>query len=268
MQEHVRESFFTARRWTGEHTWAFAPPVLLVAAYVIVWFGGYNVSLFYWLNGLSRYTGDSLWAGLTLFGDALVVFTLVLPFARRAPRLVWAVFITAVIAALWLRGLKFGIDMPRPAAILPPHSMHVIGQHLTRHSFPSGHATTIFALAAIVVFSVRHGGLRALCLLLATLVAFSRCVVGAHWPVDVLMGAAGGWLSGVGGMALAQRWAGAFKAWLHDILTAILFGCAFALYFAYLGYPSVHWLQSLLASLSLLGGAIALVQPLKAALNK
>jgi len=43
-------------------------------------------------------------------------------------------------------------------------------------------------------------------LLLAIPVALSRSAVGAHWPIDLLAGVLGGWLSALGGIALAARW--------------------------------------------------------------
>lgn len=54
-------------------------------------------------------------------------------------------------------------------------------------SFPSGHATTVFALA--VVLALWYPRWRSLFLGLAILVGLSRVVLGAHFPSDVLAGA-------------------------------------------------------------------------------
>jgi len=54
-------------------------------------------------------------------------------------------------------------------------------------SFPSGHATTGFALA--VVLSLWYPRLTVVWLLLATAVGWSRIVLGSHFPSDVLAGA-------------------------------------------------------------------------------
>lgn len=55
-------------------------------------------------------------------------------------------------------------------------------------SFPSGHATTAFAFAAVLALGLPR--LRTGLFALAALVAMSRVVVGAHYPSDVLAGAA------------------------------------------------------------------------------
>lgn len=59
-------------------------------------------------------------------------------------------------------------------------------------SFPSGHATTAFALCFVVSF-LRPRWFPAM-LMFAALIALSRIVLGAHFPTDVLAGALAGTL--------------------------------------------------------------------------
>ncbi|MDC9824246.1 phosphatase PAP2 family protein [Devosia sp. ZB163] len=54
-------------------------------------------------------------------------------------------------------------------------------------SFPSGHATTAFSLAAVVAFLWPRAFWPAMAC--AALIAFSRIVVGAHYPTDITAGA-------------------------------------------------------------------------------
>lgn len=59
-------------------------------------------------------------------------------------------------------------------------------------SFPSGHTTSAFGIAAIVVWlawPTRHRWVGAVALAWATLVGLSRVYRGVHWPTDVLGGA-------------------------------------------------------------------------------
>jgi undecaprenyl-diphosphatase len=68
-----------------------------------------------------------------------------------------------------------------------PYVVHVVGQRLQDHSFPSGHAQTAFALASLVVliFGRRFWPV----FLVAAAVAYSRVYMGVHFPLDVLAGA-------------------------------------------------------------------------------
>ena len=64
------------------------------------------------------------------------------------------------------------------------------------HSFPSGHATGSFAFAAFIALRAPRWAAPAFAF--AALVAWSRCVLGVHYPSDVLAGALLGGLIGAG----------------------------------------------------------------------
>lgn len=79
----------------------------------------------------------------------------------------------------------------------------------TYQSFPSGHATTAFALAAAVGFISERWFYPALAL--AAVIALSRLALGVHYPTDVLAGAVIGLLG-----AYAARWWFAGRRWLFE----------------------------------------------------
>jgi undecaprenyl-diphosphatase len=78
------------------------------------------------------------------------------------------------------------VDVP----ITPPSGTTVRGV-----SFPSSHTANIFALATVLFLFYRHLGL--LFYVVALCVAYSRIYTGAHWPLDVVVGACVGIVDGV-----------------------------------------------------------------------
>jgi membrane-associated phospholipid phosphatase len=166
---------------------------------------GWDLGAFFWFNGLSAHTGDALWQNVTIFGDALVVLVLLLPWIRRRPELVWCVLVANLLSTVMVDPLKSWIRAPRPPGVLPEAALHVIGPALGARSFPSGHTATAFAVAGVIVLLGRGGAFRWLALVGAAAVGVSRMAVGVHWPSDVLAGAAVGWVAAVAGVR-ASRW--------------------------------------------------------------
>ena len=78
---------------------------------------------------------------------------------------------------------------PRPFAAHP--GVYTLS-HSHDPSFPSDHASAAFGIAAAVLFVDATVG--AAFVLLAALIAVGRVLIGAHYPADVLAGAAVGTL--------------------------------------------------------------------------
>jgi len=91
------------------------------------------------------------------------------------------------LAAISVELLKVGLHMPRPPVAMPSSTVHVLGGPETSYSFPSGHSA--FAMLLTVTFWPHCRNLsRALLILFAAWVGVSRVSVGAHFPVDVIVG--------------------------------------------------------------------------------
>ncbi len=233
--------------------WFWGVPIAALVGLTIVWGAKLNLPLFHWFNDLSRYTGEALWAHLTLLGDGVVGLVLVLPFIGRRPDIVRAMMVAALLATIWAVGLKALVGAPRPAALLPSEAITIIGPVLKQFAFPSGHTTTIFTLAGVLCFHTPSGALRLLLLVFAVVVGCSRMVVGAHWPADVLAGAFGGWVAAGAGTLLAARWRGGLRPTAQRGFALLLVILAvWLLLFHHTGDPQTLPFQRLIAVSALL----------------
>lgn len=202
--------------------------MLALAGMVVLIASDTNRSLFMVLNGLGTLASDVLWQNLTVLGGTLAGLTLFAPLIGRRPDIIWSLALAAILATLWVHGLKDPIGALRPPAVIAPELLHVIGPAHRHGSFPSGHSTTIFAVAGILSLYLRRSALIWL-VAAALLVGLSRIAVGVHWPLDVLGGAFGGWLSAMLGTLLAQHWRWGVSPAGKWILGLALAACALAL---------------------------------------
>jgi len=101
----------------------------------------------------------------------------------------------AAVAALGSCGLALAVgqvvagavDRPRPY-LAHPGALHLYVSRSTDPSFPSDHATAAFAIAVAIFLRNRRWGIAAL--IMASVLAAGRIFVGAHYPSDVIAGAA------------------------------------------------------------------------------
>jgi membrane-associated phospholipid phosphatase len=139
------------------------------------------------------------WQILSYFGDVyfwLGVATASLLIYNFLPKkfrhyLHWLFFgiLPAVIISYFLTlVLKFVLKIPRPCeGFMCP----------TDYSFPSGHATVIFAASTLLFFLSKDVKLKIFYILFASLVAASRIFLGFHRIEDVVVGAAIGVIIGL-----------------------------------------------------------------------
>jgi membrane-associated phospholipid phosphatase len=226
--------------------------------------GGADRALFLAINDAAwRWVPAAALSCVTILGHGLSATMLLAPTLLRTPNFLVAGLYATPVALLLSRLPKALIDSPRPAAVLDPASIHVIGMRLAGHnSFPSGHAITAFLVAAVLLAGEPSKSLRAPVKIAVSLVAFavalSRVAVGAHWPSDALAGAALGLIAGVTGAWAQQRWPIGARAWARPLAAAIVLACSAALAWVDLGYPSARPLQWVLATLGLAVAAVTL----------
>lgn len=243
-------------------------PIALVAVALIalsaVFMGvdGLNAQTFVAVQGVTQAVPDWFWANVTNLGTGIVAFAWLSPSLAWQPRWFAAAIACSAFAGLYSNLLKRAFALPRPASVLDPDHLHVIGQTLHANSFPSGHSVTAFTLAAVLVLASRRP-LRTACWAVpaATLVAFSRIAVGAHWPADLAAGAAGGWIAGAVGVILAARW----RFWNTPngvrVMGVIAIGIGIAVLLVDLGYPLGIATQWLAGGVAIVAGAWTIARP-------
>jgi undecaprenyl-diphosphatase len=126
-------------------------------------------------------------------GDAVVPFVVaaIAAVLRKLRLAIAAVLVYPLKLVVEKMVLKEIVFRGRPGTTEPDAML----RHVPTHgpSFPSGHAIVAFALAGIVAPYLSRGW-RIAAYAGAVAVAFSRIYLGAHNPLDVLAGAAGGLL--------------------------------------------------------------------------
>ena len=151
-----------------------------------------KASAFVDLNPYHRTTLDTIFSWITFLGDG--VFTLIV-FVILLLKRKWS-WATQIIAAFLISGLLAQIfkrlfSEPRPKTFFQTGVYPYFIDKVTRigfASFPSGHTTTIFALATLLAIFSKDWRTRTACLIGAVVVGYSRIYLGQHFLGDVLMG--------------------------------------------------------------------------------
>ena len=152
---------------------------------------------------------SGLWGELfTRLGKAwLLVWLLLLWFAiSRRRQHVLAGLLALTLVGIVVNPLKIAVGRPRPRAVLKAQETGQPSQKLSHYvSFPSGDTAVVFACATAILVALRWP-LRVLALAAAVAIGILRVTAKAHYPSDVLAGAAIGILLGWLAMRLVERW--------------------------------------------------------------
>jgi membrane-associated phospholipid phosphatase len=234
--------------------WGFSCLCLLLLA--VIYFADLNQELFFAINGFAYNFQDKLWALLTNLSDGLFTFVLLLPFVYKKPQYIWSVLLAAVLFTIFGQAVKHLLHVPRPPQVLAPNEVHLIGPDWGANAFPSGHAAMIFNLAGAFALTTSKKWLRVILICAAAFIALTRIAVGVHWPLDVVAGAALGWIMVWLGLKLAQRTPWGWGRVAQKILGAILLIACVVLFFVdYTGQTNIMREQRIFALVFFVFGA-------------
>lgn len=152
----------------------------------------FDTSLFHTINtGLTAGWLDSLMPYVTekfnFLGAIIVASALILVLGKRKDRWGLLLLVFVVLSSDLLSNLAKHLFMRiRPCNAL--EGVRLLAGCGHSYSFPSSHATNIFA--AMVFLTARYRRFFPVFLTIAVTVAYSRVYVGVHYPLDVVGGAA------------------------------------------------------------------------------
>ena len=174
--------------------------IAIAAGIVVLALGKFET--FQLINGHHNSVADHFFKYFTYYGDGLMwiplgIFCLI--YRRKYFIAVVAGVIISTILAQFLKRVVFPDEL-RPITYLSrSFPVHVVdGVMMKRvHSFPSGHATTAFAMALIMAHIINMKTWSVILPLFALLAAYSRVYLGQHFPTDILAGMCVGALSAI-----------------------------------------------------------------------
>ena len=150
---------------------------------------------------------------ITQIGDALIFLSFLTIFIVYAPKLWESLLSSLIVSVLFSSILKNFFKVPRPAAAFDKTTFIIIGKTLPGYSsLPSGHAITVFTIITTLLFAfmpkkwnykiVWYLGI----ISIGLLIAITRVEVGAHHPLDVIIGSIIGYICGIAGILINQKY--------------------------------------------------------------
>ncbi len=164
------------------------------------WINLFDEKVFLWINNSNLNIANLMlmitYAGSTISWFGVAIFLWLLKKRKKAFLLIFTLLICGVLTFF----MKIAFHRVRPFQILM--ETKVLDKE-EDFSFPSGHSVSSFSSATILGKRSRK---ILLCLyVFASLVAYSRIYVGAHWPSDVIFGGLTGVLIGLLILKLENR---------------------------------------------------------------
>tara|TARA_R110002051_G_scaffold325872_2_gene432780 strand:+ start:17686 stop:18576 length:891 start_codon:yes stop_codon:yes gene_type:complete len=200
-------------------------------AFSIVSYAHIQKDLFFYLNSYLSQT-PNLQFNLTQLGDVIIFLPFLTLFLVYAPKL-WESILTAlIVSSVFSNLLKKLFSVPRPAAMFDQDSFIITGRAIMGHnSFPSGHSIATFTILTSILFAFMPKKIKfkvmwcsPICII-GLIIAFTRVAIGAHYPLDVIIGSIIGYIAALTGIFINRRFN--LLAWLtkkrYYFISIILF---------------------------------------------
>lgn len=242
--EPIRNDLSQASKLLG-----FASCCLVIVALLYATLGYH--AIFTPVNNLGLLFNETFWQILTYVGEANAALALCLFIAFKRNDVAVIVFLGSLLATILSKSLKKGFAMKRPPSELEPSEFIHFGELVYNYSYPSGHTMTVFLLAAVFALTINKNWFTVGALFVALLVGISRVVVGAHWPLDVLTGAAIGIVIAVVMFALVNRYNKIVNKGLAIFSKGLMVIAALSLYTHTGGYDKAQPFAFILATAAL-----------------
>ena len=146
---------------------------------------------------------------ITYLGNTLVIFPFIFIFLFVAPKFWEAILTSSFLTLITSAVLKIIFAVPRPAAMIDMNMFTIIGRPNILHtSLPSGHSMTAFMIITILLYAfmpkkMTHKVFWSIGLItIGLIIGFSRVAVGAHYPLDVVLGFTIGYIMAILGIRI------------------------------------------------------------------
>ncbi len=153
---------------------------------------------------------------VTQLGDASILLSFLIIFIVYAPKMWEALLSASLVSLVFSTVLKNLFLVPRASEVFDTKSFIIIGKAATGFaSLPSGHSITVFTTFTVLLYAfmpkdVKNKMLWFFSIIsIGLMIVFTRVGVGAHYPLDVIIGSIIGYISGLIGIFICQK----YKIW-------------------------------------------------------